>query len=192
MPETMPAVVGRSPVVVGLDTSLTATGIASSEGWCRTVGWTDKKRLITRLPHIERAQALATVLAAIVQAVSTPDMVVMETPALSRAGGGAHERGWLWWETYRRLADAGVPVGLMSTGQRAIYATGKGTAGKSVVVDAVARRWPAWMTGGDDNQADAVTLMAAGRDWAGHPIAQVPKAHRRALDAAQWPQGVRA
>jgi crossover junction endodeoxyribonuclease RuvC len=116
----------------------------------------------------------------------------METPAPSRSGGGAHERAWLWWEIYKALTLRGIPVGLVGTRQRAVYATGKGMADKGAIVDAVARRWPAWATGGNDNAADAVVLMAAGRDWLGHPIAVVPQTHRRAVDAATWPEGVAA
>jgi crossover junction endodeoxyribonuclease RuvC len=127
------------------------------------------------------------VLHGILHNVDRPDLVVMETPALSRAGGGAHERGWLWWEVYRHLAEAGYPIGLMSTNQRALYATGKGNAGKDAVIDAVARRFSAWQTGGNDNSADAVVLMAAGLDHFGQPVAAMPQAHRKALAGCQWP-----
>lgn len=174
--------------VVGIDTSLTATGLASSRGWCHTVGYTDKKRPITKLPHADRLAALETVRADVIRDIGHPDLAVMETPALSRSGGGSHERGWLWWEVYRHLARTGVPVALMSTNQRAQYATGKGSASKSAVVDAVARRWPAWVTEGDDNQADAVALMAAGLDWLGLPIVPMPQTHTRALEGAAWPE----
>jgi crossover junction endodeoxyribonuclease RuvC len=177
-----------TPVVIGLDTSLSATGIASSEGWCRTVGYTDKKNPITKLDHTARITAMRQICKGIVHNVGRPDLVVMETPALSRTGGGSHERGWLWWRIYEHLVDAGTPVGLISTNQRMLYATGKGAATKAAVVDAVARRWPDWTTGGDDNQADAVVLMAAGLDHLGHPLADMPKTHRAALDKAVWPQ----
>lgn len=172
--------------VIGLDTSLTATGIAHTDGWCRVVGYTDKKNPITKLPHPARLDAMRGVLHGILHNVDA-DLVVMETPALSRAGGGAHERGWLWWEVYRHLAEASIPVGLMSTNQRALYATGKGNAGKDAVIDAVARRWPSWQTGGNDNCADAVVLMAAGLDWLGAPVAVMPQQHRKALAGCQWP-----
>lgn len=173
--------------VMGLDTSLTATGIAHSDGWCRIVGYTDKKKPITKLPHPARLTAMRGVLEGVLHNVDSPDLVVMETPALSRAGGGAHERGWLWWEVYRHLADAGIPVGLMSTNQRALYATGKGNAGKDAVIDQVARRWPDWQTGGNDNNADAVVLMAAGLDHLGQPLAVMPQTHRKALAGCAWP-----
>jgi crossover junction endodeoxyribonuclease RuvC len=176
--------------VIGLDTSLSAAGIASSDGWCRTVGYTDKKNPITKLDHPSRLAAMRQVCKGIVHNIGQPNLVVMETPALSRTGGGSHERGWLWWRIYEHLTDAEIPIGLISTNQRMLYATGKGAATKAAVVDAVARRWPAWETSGDDNLADAVVLMAAGLDYLGHPITEMPKANRVALDKAVWPDGL--
>lgn len=178
------------PTVIGLDTSLTATGIASSRGWCEVIGYKrprSKDPGITQLPHAERLAAMRDLLDQVTTAIGCPDLAVMELPAPSRSGGGAHERGWFWWEIYRYLTISYIPVGLLTPNQRGLYATGKGQAGKGAVVDAVARRFPAWATDGDDNAADAVVLMAAGRDWMNAPIATLPKTHRAALDKAVWP-----
>lgn len=183
--------------VVGIDTSLTATGIASSLGWCRLVGYNDwcqsaginpKKQTVTKLPHSQRIQALSWLAKEIVFEVGAPDMAVIETPAYAQSGGGAHERGFLWWDIYRRLANRDVPIALMTPNQRMLYATGKGSGGKGGVIDAVARRWPTFETGGNDNLADAVTLMAAGTDALGYPLAAMPQANRAALNAIAWPE----
>lgn len=193
-----PATAGAGPTgptIIGLDTAIgsatsSGTGIASSQGWCESVGYADKKNPFSKLPHRNRLNALTGLANRITLAIGRPDLVVMELPAPSRAGGGAHERAWLWWELYRWLDRHDIPVGLMTPNQRMLYAAGKGTASKNVVVDAVARRWPAWSTGGDDNLADAVVLMAAGMDWWGCPVAAVPKAHRVAVERAVWPEAV--
>ncbi|MHA6764783.1 hypothetical protein [Streptacidiphilus sp. PAMC 29251] len=187
-PETTATTTG--PTVIGLDTSLTATGIASSNGWCETVGYTDKKNPLTKLPHRQRLEAMTVLLGQVLLVVGHPDLVVLEAPSFASLGGGGHERAWLWWELYRTLTGRSIPVGLMAPSLRMLYATGKGSATKNVVVDAVARRWPDWATGGDDNQADAVVLMAAGRDWAGHPITDMPKPNRAAVERAVWPEGL--
>ncbi|MEV6165762.1 hypothetical protein AB0L71_28385 [Streptomyces sp. NPDC052052] len=181
--------VPRDPwnTVIGIDPSLTATGIASSNGWCQVVGWTDKKNPITGLPHQARREALHEVRQLVTDTIGRPDLVVMELPAVSRAGGGAHERGWLWWEIYNYLGSLEIPTGLLSPNQRALYATGKGNAGKGAVIDAIARRFPDWATDGNDNAADAVALMAAGCDWLGHPLAPMPQTHRAAITKAIWP-----
>lgn len=187
MPLTLPTA-GTNPIVIGLDTSLTATGIASSNGWCRVVGYTDKRKPITGLPHAQRLGAMRSVRSEVISYIGRPELAVLELPAPSRSGGGSHERAWLWWEIYQHLLTNEIPVGLVTPNQRALYATGKGNAGKNVVVDAVARRWPEWVTGGDDNAADAVVLMAAGRDWLGHPIVDMPQANRAAVVKAVWPE----
>jgi crossover junction endodeoxyribonuclease RuvC len=173
--------------VVGLDPSLTATGLASSSGWTRTIGYTDKKNPITKIPHGLRRTAMRNVRDEILLAVGHPRLVVMETAALSRSAGGAHERGWLWWALYDALSDDGVPIGLMDPRQRAQYACGKGSGDKGAVIDAVARRWPQFETAGNDNRADAVALMAAGLDWLGQPLTVVPQVNRVAIERAVWP-----
>jgi Holliday junction resolvasome RuvABC endonuclease subunit len=188
-PETAPAQTA-GPIVIGLDPSLTGTGIASSNGWCDVIGYkrpNSKAPGITQLPHHERLAAMRTLLTDVTTAIGNPALVVMELPAPSRSGGGAHERGWLWWQLYNHLDTHETLIGLLTPNQRALYATGKGQATKNAVVDSVARRWPDWPTAGDDNAADAVVLMAAGRDWLGWPIAPMPQTHRAALDKATWP-----
>ncbi|WP_327594618.1 hypothetical protein [Streptomyces chartreusis] len=189
IPEVRPV---DGPRVVGVDTSLTGTGLASSEGWCRVIGYVDKtkKHPISKLPRLERLAHMNVLLDQVMAGIGRPDLALMEGAALSRASGGAHERGWLWWRVFERLLDAGVPTGVMSTNQRLLYATGKGAGSKTVVLEQVVRRWPQWQTGGNDNAADAVVLMAAGRDWLRHPICAVPKTHRKAVDGADWPQDV--
>ena len=184
-----PAQATRPPRVVGLDLSLTATGIASSAGWCRLVGHPSRRpgTGITQLPLPQRLEALRDLVYRVTRDIGALDLAVIEAPAVSRSGGGAHERGWLWWRIYGYLADAEIPVATMTPGQLKTYATGKGNGTKSAVVDAVARRWPDWETGGDDNLADAVVLMAAGMDQLGYPVAPMPRAHRAVLERVTWP-----
>lgn len=185
-----------APVVIGLDPAIgsassTGTGLACSGGWCESVGYPDRKRkdlAFSTLPHRDRLAQLTQLAGRITLAIGHPDLVVMELPAPSRTGGGSHERAWLWWELYRWLDRHDIPVALLTPNQRAKYATGRGNAGKPAVVDAQARRWPAWETDGDDNLSDAVVLMAAGRDYYGHPVGTVPATHRTVLDAVAWPE----
>lgn len=186
-----PALPGTTqPVVVGVDPSLTGTGIASSTGWVEVIGYKKQRAKdpgITQLPHDERIRAMRKLAHQVLESVHLPNLAVIELPAVSRSGGGAHERGWFWWHLYSELTRYEVPVALMAPNARALYATGKGNAAKGAVIDAVTRRFPDWATEGNDNAADAVTLMAAGRDWLGHPITDMPKTHRAALDKATWP-----
>jgi Holliday junction resolvasome RuvABC endonuclease subunit len=172
------------PRVLGLDTSLTATGLASSCGWLDTVGQ-DK---ITTLALPRRIRAVDALTAKILTLVGEPDLVVIETPAFSRSGAGSLERHALWWLVVRALHKREIPVAEVFARTRMRYATGKGSASKSAIVDAVARRWPQYETGGDDNLADAVVLMAIGMDGLGYPLAPMPATHRAALKAVSWPE----
>lgn len=175
------------PRVLGLDISLTGTGIACSAGWCEAIGLTG----VTTKPLGQRDAIIANLAHDIAQYVGpATDLVVIEMPAYSRSGGGSHERSGLWWRVVHHLLAWDIPVVEANQGHRCVYATGKFKAKKTEVVDAVARRWPDWQTHGDDNAADAVVLMAMGMDALGHPIATVPDKHRAALAKVTWPKAV--
>jgi len=184
-----PAAAVTVPVnVIGIDPSLTGTGIASSRGWVELVGQKD----VTKLPLLPRIAAVARLAAEVVQLVGQPDLVVIERPAFSRSGGGAVERHALWFEIVRSLIARQIPVAEAANQHRMRYATGKGSAQKNAIVDAVARRLPLFDTSGNDNLCDAAVLCALGCDWLGHPLAVMPATHRRAVTDMNWPDlGVR-
>jgi crossover junction endodeoxyribonuclease RuvC len=174
-----------TPRVYGLDLSLTATGIASSLGWCDAIG----RDGVTTLPLTQRDEAIYELAQRITSTINpAADLVVIEAPAYSRSSGGAHERAGLWWRVVHRLHSCQIPVVEVPPNLRSIYATGKSQAKKTEVVDAVARRWPTWQTGGDDNRADAVTLMALGLDHLGAPLCPMPAKNRTALERVAWPE----
>lgn len=172
-----------APRVIGLDLSLTGSGIASSDGWCEVVGQKD----VTTQPLDRRLAIIDDLAAQILNLVCAPDLVVIEQPAFSRAGAGSIERHALWWLVVRSLRGHELPVAEVTARGRMRYATGKGAATKSAVVDAAARRWPSFETGGNDNLADAVVLCAMGRDWLGAPLSTLPQTHRAALAVVTWP-----
>ncbi|HEX5543634.1 MAG TPA: hypothetical protein VFX60_19125 [Micromonospora sp.] len=171
------------PTAVGIDPSLTGTGIAHSDGRCARVGKTG----ISALPLLTRVAAVDSLVVQILHEVGRPDVVLIETPAYSSASGAALERHALWWTLVRALRDWGIPVAEVSIQRRMRYATGRGQATKGQVIEAVTRRWPAFAHGGDDNMADAAVLAAMGAHWLGVPLAPVPQTHAAALDGVDWP-----
>ena len=175
-----------NPVVIGLDLSLTGSGVASSNGWCDRVGTPD----ITTRSLGERIIAVDYLVDQVITLVAQPALVCIEIPAFSRAGGGALERGSLWWLVVHRLISRDIPIAEVAIQHRMRYATGKGAASKGAIIDAVARRWPIFETGGDDNLADAAVLAAMGADRIGHPLAVMPATHRKALDGVRWPASI--
>jgi crossover junction endodeoxyribonuclease RuvC len=113
-------------------------------------------------------------------------MVVIEYPNLHRSYGGQLERTWLWYDLVTCLQRQYVAVVTATVSQRARFLFGRGTATKGQVVDAVARRWPEYDTGGDDNMADAVAYLQMGRAWLGHNTG-IPQANLRVLQDIDWP-----
>lgn len=171
--------------VVGLDLSLTATGIATANG-VRTVGSTGRASASLRVRHARLADLATQVCLAVSEAAAPRTaLVVIEAPAFSRTTGHQHDRSGAWWLVVDELLAAGHLVAEVSPTSRAKYATGKGNAGKAAVVSAVSHRYG--ITFADDNTADAFVLRAMGLHRYGSPLAQVPKVHAAALDAVAWP-----
>lgn len=166
-----------TPQVVGLDLSLTCTGLAGRD-WTATLKPPAKLRGVERLVWIRGAL--------IDRHVIDADLVVLEGPSYGSVGRGQHERGGLWWIVAVMLAEEGCRYAVASPAARAKYATGKGNAGKADVVREVTKRFP-WFAGGED-EADALVLAAMGADHLGTPLAPMPATHRAALAAVDWPE----
>jgi Holliday junction resolvasome RuvABC endonuclease subunit len=181
-----------TPRVLGIDPSLTATGIACSDGWTKTIGEPGKK-IMTYLERYDRARRVLSGVLEIVRGNSrlysrpVTHLIVIEGPSYRSGDPSAFDRAGLWWHLFHQLTVMNLPIAVAAPTVRAKYATGKGTAGKGAVIDAVARRFPDFETNGDDNVCDAIVLMAIGRDKLGHPIVSMPQAHRAVLDSVAWP-----
>jgi Holliday junction resolvasome RuvABC endonuclease subunit len=173
------------PTAIGLDLSLTGTGIASSKGWTRVLHPPAKARGHVRLDWI-RDQVLEHV------GSVHENLVVVEGPSYGNQGAqrqsGHHERAGLWWLITHALWKRGVDYAVASPASRAKYATGRGNAAKADVVREVTRRFD-WFAGGED-EADALVLAAMGADWLGAPIVDMPKTHRAALGPVRWPEAL--
>lgn len=163
-----------TPRVIGLDLSITATGIAWPTGTTYTgsTRLTGDARLVFIRNEIRRAvhgQGIALV-------------VIEDLPTHAKAAGIT---GMVHGAVRTELLDAGVPYALITPASLKKYATGKGNAGKPEMAVAAFKR--AAKEFGDDNQCDAWWLWAAGLDHLGHPITPMPASHRAALDAVTWP-----
>ncbi len=171
------SVLTKDPEVLGLDLSLTSTGMAG-KGWTRAVRPTLGITGCDRLKWI-RGEVQTAVIAA--------DLIVIEGPAYGVRGGqsGHHERAGLWWVIRCMIEEWCKPVAVVPPSVLKKYATGRGTADKSDVVREVTRRFPAFEGGNDE--ADALVMSAMGADWLGHPYVQMPASHRVALQSCSWP-----
>ncbi|MBT2234796.1 hypothetical protein [Nonomuraea sp. NEAU-A123] len=178
--------------IVGLDLSLTATGMANGVGWCEKVG----REGITNMPLRTKYRTLNDLASRIIVLTNAEKahLVLVEKLVFNRQDGGrggVGERSYLYYRTMGIIADAGVPIVEVPQATLKTYALGKGSGSKGEIVDSIARRLPIFHTGGDHNQADAATLAALGADHLGHSLADMPKTHRAALDKLTWPEVAR-
>lgn len=164
--------------VVGLDLSITATGICGRYADTWTVG--GKADLGDR--------RLSLIVDSIVNAigidgwVAKHTLVVVEGLAIHGPGGAM---------AAAQLMGA-VKVALMGTGTSYVevppstlkkFATGKGNAGKPEMAVALYKR--AGLELANDNEVDAWWLRAAGMQTLGHPVVHLPDAQVAALDKVQ-------
>lgn len=166
------------PRVLGIDLSLTCTGLAGPV-WTDTIKPPAKMRGTVRMMHI-RSTLLDRYLNGL-------DLVAIEGPSYGSQAGqsGHHERAGLWWLVRCVLDARGHDVAVIPPASVKKYATGRGNASKVDMVREVTKRFP-WFVGGED-EADALVLAAMAADHLGQPMADMPAAHRKALDAVQWP-----
>lgn len=184
--------------VVGLDLSLTNTGVAIIDD-----GAVELQRVRSNghkaATLAERGSRLDQITYAIEDHLGDlergfPDLVIIEGPSYGQhRQGGQHDRAGLWWQVVRLSADlASGHIVEVPPATRAKYATGKGNAAKDHVLASVVRRYPTVTVDGNDT-ADALVLAAMGARWLGEPIeASLPQANLAAMDAVAWPQEVGA
>ncbi len=164
--------------VVGLDLSLTATGVADEFG-TRTIKV--KSTGMKRLSELQSEIMLAT---------GWPyhtDLVAIEGYSMgtARQNSHAHALGELGGVVRLALWEAGIPYVDVPPASLKRYATGKGNAGKAEVLIAAVKRLG--YLGHDDNEADAAWLRAMALDHYGEPVVAMPASHRVALAAIAWP-----
>jgi Holliday junction resolvasome RuvABC endonuclease subunit len=174
-----------TPLVVGLDLSLTATGIARRDGSTRTVK--------TRADYGDRR--LIEITNAVRQTVggysegfeqSRVDLVVLED--LPKHAMAAGITGMVHGAVRAVLLNIGVRYALIAPATLKAFATGKGNADKTAMAMAAYKRTEREF--GDDNQCDAWWLRAAGLDHLGAPEFALPQAQRDRLAKVNWPQAV--
>jgi Holliday junction resolvasome RuvABC endonuclease subunit len=168
--------------VVGLDLSLTSTGVATA-----TRTWRLKPKAVKQTDppamRVARHRRLRSSIVEILAEVM-PTHVVIEGPAHAASGGHEHERGGFWWSVIDVVDRAGIDILVATPQMIKKYATGRGNADKDEVLSATVRRFD-WFTGGND-EADALWACALGYEYFDLPILELPKAHVEALKS--WRQ----
>ncbi len=181
--------------IVGIDASLTATGIAviDTSGledpiYTMTVsskpGGSDLRQRMFRLDRIAET---------INNHIEGADLAAIEAPSYGSRNGQAWERAGLWWHVVRRAWGMDVPVVEIPPKSLKKFATGKGNADKALVAAAMTRLWPD-AAPDNDNEFDALTLATIGAvRLAPQTLPFTPlERHRATCDAIDWPKEVDA
>lgn len=163
-----------SKAVLGLDLSLTATGVALPDGSTRLIKLGSCcNRGMKRLASIRR-QVLGMV------QESGAELVSVEGYSFGSRDSHAHALGELGGVIRLALSEAGVPYIDVPPSSLKKYATGKGNATKELVLVHAVRRLE--YPGSDNNEADALWLRALGLDFLGSPVVEMPQLNRTALE----------
>lgn len=160
-------------MIVGLDLSLTATGIATAD-----------RRYVVDPGRLRGPERLHHIAAAVNEAVAGARMVAVEGYAFGRPQGMA-ALGELGGVVRYLLWRLGVPYVDVPPASLKRYATGHGNAPKDEVLAAAIRRLG--YDGHDHNVADAMWLRTMALDAYGAPVVVMPAEHRKAIAALRWP-----
>jgi crossover junction endodeoxyribonuclease RuvC len=178
-----------TPHVIGLDLSLTSTGLACTCGIHRIKSHPSFE--ITRFSRFRMIQLGVNHHVHGTEEICgrgrRADLVVVEDLALSRTTGHHLTRAGLWHIVMEYIDNASIPYAIVSPTSLKKYVTGRGNASKDEVIAAAIRRWPDAPINGND-EADAYALQAMGLDQLGHPPAAMPMVHREALTKVTWPE----
>ena len=144
--------------IIGIDPSLTATGIAIIEDG----EWTMLDVLKNNLRGHERMDYITSNLAELFVTLKAGDVVVMEGPSFNSQGQRSHELAGMWWLIRQEMwYYPDITVVIVSPNTRAKYASGRGNANKIDVYAAVQEQFPD-LEIKDHNVGDAIILASMG------------------------------
>lgn len=180
-----------STVVIGLDISMTGTGLAlinSGIPGAYIVTLSSSGRRGDTLQ--QRSTRLSGLAEDVRTSVGRPDLVVVEGPAIMAKGGSNWDRAGLWWLIVEPMLAAGIPVAVAAPTVVKKFAAGKGNADKAAVAVGMARLWPD-VNARNDNEWDALALATMGAQQLGLPVATRAH-HAETLVKVAWPEAVAA
>ncbi|WP_137843820.1 hypothetical protein [Microbacterium sp. 2FI] len=186
-------------VVVGIDPSLTCTGVAMVSWHSGTdipgpnwQTWRARSQALPQdFPDAEVLAATRRRLRIVIRETlalipARVDLTVIEGPSLGSKGGKSDERAALRWMLVDQLLARG-PVVVIGPKKRALLGADDGNASKAKVRSAIRAAFPAVHVA-DDNVADAVALAAAGAHRLGCSLVEYTPKQLRAHATVAWPQ----
>lgn len=170
--------------VIGLDLSITSTGVCLPDGTTYRIK-TQAREGDRRLLHIRDSVADDL-------AEHRPHLAVIEDLPTKMQATAVKGIGGVHGVVKAALLDAGVPYALLAPATLKKYAADHGNADKARM--AAAAYLAAGVEFADDkggDQCDAWWLRAAGHDACGAPLFDMPTAQRDRLSVVEWPVGLR-
>lgn len=162
--------------IIGLDLSITATGIAYSTGATRTIkgpASAGDKRLLQIVNHLTYIHGESPINLAVIEDIPTHAHAAGVTAMVHGA-------------VRVMLMRENIPYVLVTPATLKAFATGKGNANKTDMAVAALKR--AGREFADDNQCDAWWLRQAALHRYGTPEFPLPAAQVARLDKVAWPQ----
>lgn len=167
----------NNPEIIGLDLSLTSTGIATPQG---TYVVSSKAKGDERIDYIV-SQVLMEA------SLFRPAYFVIEGYAFAKRTSYVFAQGELGGVVKRELRLQGIPFVLVPPTVRAKFATGRGNAGKSEVVSSIsAKLGKVFSGGGADDEVDAWVLREMGLQHFGLSKLKWPAKNMEALEKVEW------
>ena len=174
--------------VLGLDLSYSSTGVCYPDGVTGRIRIPSvpTRKTNPRYEH-DKCDRIRTICDKIDAICSTygVDLVVLEGFSFN-SKTGREEAGGLGFGVRVELAKAGMPWLAVPPASVKKYATGKGNADKIAVAYAVVQRFGGWAPQQSD-EIDAFVIWHMAMDADGRPLVELPKTHRSALKAVEWP-----
>jgi Holliday junction resolvasome RuvABC endonuclease subunit len=161
--------------VLGVDLSITATGVANTDGTLETLK--TKLRGPAFLDWISRQIEIRS---------DDADLVALEGYSYGSRGRAIFQIGEMGGIVRWNLWSRGIPFAEIPPSSLKKYATGKGNANKDVVIVEAVKRLD--LSPSDNNQADAAWLRAMALDRFGQAIVVIPQVNRQALEGVAWPE----
>lgn len=175
--------------VIGLDLSLTATGLA----WWRdgTVHVTTVRTYPVEHDHNGWSAPLRhrRIMAKVMDVVGEPDTLVSKEDRLNSlevAGNSALDIAGLHAVCDYALASRRVPIAKINLRHIKQYATGNGNADKPAMLAAAVAAFEPMLVA-NDNEADALWALAMAMHKYGLPLFAVPTVRAIKLDKVRWP-----